>query len=209
MRRISTKGLKHGPVEAIIEVIRGDCVVDEAMAEDQCSIERLAMGPKRTLHKVAFNGNEEKVRGNLTSHGLKYRNAGTGALWVEASSCTPCVFFSSSFSGVLGSRTLRHRKIQYRILLPSARELRSLESSMKAVGIEYELLAVIPYVHQELTERQREILSIALEHGYFDDESRTSLTQLAEIIGLSPSSLSEIMRRSLKKSVNFYFDHRP
>lgn len=209
MRRISTKGLKHGPVEAIIEVVRDDCVLDEALPNGNCSIERLAVGPKRTLHKVVCHDNEEEVKRNLASRGLKYRNAGTGAIWVEGGSCTACDFFSSSFSGVLGTRTLQHRKIQYRILLPSARELRTLEASMKSIGLDYELLAVIPYVHQELTERQREILMIAMEQGYFEDNSRTSLTKLAEIIGLSPSSLSEIMRRSLKKSVNFYFNHRP
>lgn len=201
--------MKHGPVEAVIEVKRTDCLVDEALEEGSCSIERLAMGPKRTLHKVTFNGDAEEVKSRLKSHGLKYRNAGKDAIWVEASSCTTCVFFSSSFSGVLGSRTLCDKRIQYRILLPMARDLRSLEASMKNTGIEYELLEVIPYVHQELTERQREILQTALNHGYFDDRSRTSLTELAKIMDLSPSALSEILRRSLKKSVNFYFNHRP
>ena len=209
MQRIESRGLKHGPVEAIIEVSREDCLVSDALPDGTCEIERLAIGPKRTLHKVVYDGNEETIKKKLSASGLKYRNAGKGALWVDASSCTACAFLSTSFSGVLGSRTVCQERIQYRVLLPSARELRSLEASMKAVNLEHELLAIIPYVHQELTARQREILKTAFDRGYFDDHSRTSLTELAGIVGLSPSSLSEIMRRGLKKSVSFYFDHRP
>ena len=110
---------------------------------------------------------------------------------------------------MLGSRTLCDDSVQYRLLLPSLKGLRALETRMKAANLSYTILRVLPYVHQELTDRQREILNIAMESGYFESRSRISLTELSEVIGITPSSLSEILRRSLKKLVNFYFDHRP
>lgn len=167
------------------------------------------MGISTTLHKILHNEDDEDIPNLLLSENFKFRRAGAGSIWVESGSCTPCSFFSSSFLDILGSRALCNDKVQYRILLPSVKDLRSLESKMKSAGIHYEIIGIIPYVHKELTDRQREILRMAMEHGYFEDGQRTSLTQLAEIIGMSPSSLSEILRRSLKKSVSFYFDHRP
>lgn len=140
---------------------------------------------------------------------MKCRSAGNGSVWVQSPSCEPCSFFSSPFFQVLGSRSIRNSRVQYRILLPSAMELKTLEKRMKEAGLEYDIVGIVPYMHQELTDRQREILKIALDEGYFDEKFRISLTELAEIIGMSPSSLSEILRRSFKKTVDFYFDHRP
>lgn len=203
------RGLRQGPVEIIIEVVRRDCVLAKLLSDDHCQIERLTMGSKITVHKVVFEGEDHEIMTKLINKQFNTRKAGPGSLWVETSSCTSCAFFSSSLSKILGSRTLCDERIQYRTLLPSIRDLRKLETRMKSAGIEYEIMRVVPYVHKEMTERQREILSIAFNSGYFDQDSRMSLTNLAEMIGISPSSLSEILRRSLKKSVDYYFDHLP
>ncbi len=203
------RGLKQGQVEVVLEVNRSDCKIAQALAGNYCSIERLSIGPNTTLHKVRYVDDGEDIKARLTLKHFKYRSAGLGSLWVEADSCDACAFFSESFSGVLGSRTLCDNKIQYRVLLPSLKELKILESKMKKAGLEYKTLGIIPYVHQELTERQREILRIALEYGYFEEDTRMSLTDLAKILEMAPSSLSEILRRSTKKAITFYFDHRP
>lgn len=203
------RGLRQGQVEVVLEITRDDCQITQALAGNYCSIDRLGMGPNSTLHKIRFADDGEDIRARLIVKRLKYRSAGMGALWVEASSCGACAFFSESFSGVLGSRTICDNKIQFRVLLPSLKELKVLESRMKKGGIEYRIVGVIPYVHQELTERQREILRIALEYGYYEEDSRMSLTDLAKVLDMAPSSLSEILRRSVKKTINFYFDHRP
>lgn len=206
---MNLRGLKRGQVEAVVEVTRSDCVIADALAGNFCSIERLGMGPISTLHKVRFADDGEEIKARLSRKKLKYRNAGIGALWVESNSCCACAFFASSFSGILGSRTVCDNRIQYRVLLPSVKDLRSLETKLKEAGIEHKVTGIIPYMHQELTERQREVLRLALEYGYYEEDSRMSLTDLAKILDMAPSSLSEILRRSTKKTINFYFDHRP
>jgi len=45
-----------------------------------------------------------------------------------------------------------------------------------------------------LTARQEEILGTALTQGYFEFPRRISLTDLSELIGVRPSTLSEILR---------------
>jgi len=52
-----------------------------------------------------------------------------------------------------------------------------------------------PPDHQvTLTARQEQVLGTALEHGYFEFPRRTSLTGLSKLVGVRPSTLSEILR---------------
>ena len=45
-----------------------------------------------------------------------------------------------------------------------------------------------------LTARQEEILGAALAEGYFEFPRRISLTNLSELVGIRPSTFSEILR---------------
>jgi len=52
-----------------------------------------------------------------------------------------------------------------------------------------------PLDHQvALTERQEQVLGTALAQGYFEFPRRISLTGLSELVGVRPSTLSEILR---------------
>ncbi|MEM0156191.1 MAG: helix-turn-helix domain-containing protein [Thermoplasmataceae archaeon] len=206
---IELRGLKLGQVEAVIEVIREDCAISRALSDANCHTERINIGPNTTVHKISFDGDGLDIKSCLTRRKIKYRNGGVNSLWAEVDSCSTCAFFAKSFAAILGTRSLGNNTVQYRVLLPSMKDLKTLESNLKKEGIDYNSINVYPYVHQELTERQRSILRIAMEHGYFDEDNRTSLTELAERLDMAPSSLSEILRRSMKKVVMFYFDHLP
>jgi len=45
-----------------------------------------------------------------------------------------------------------------------------------------------------LTARQEQVLGTALAQGYFEFPRRISLTGLSELVGVRPSTLSEILR---------------
>ncbi|MHA1196471.1 MAG: helix-turn-helix domain-containing protein [Promethearchaeota archaeon] len=55
-----------------------------------------------------------------------------------------------------------------------------------------------------LTKRQKEILLKAYSRGYFEIPRKISLSKLAKELKISPSSLSETLRRITKKLSNFY-----
>ncbi len=48
----------------------------------------------------------------------------------------------------------------------------------------------------DLTERQREILRLALESGYYEVPARISLTDLAKAVGISKAAMSKGLRRA-------------
>ncbi|MEM0022686.1 MAG: helix-turn-helix domain-containing protein, partial [Archaeoglobaceae archaeon] len=62
-----------------------------------------------------------------------------------------------------------------------------------------------PEDKESMTFREEEILRTALEKGFFDYPKRIKLEELAKIFNISPSTLSEILRRAQKKVLERYF----
>lgn len=79
---------------------------------------------------------------------------------------------------------------------PRSEVLRVIEgahfSGVEVLGVE----AVDPSTRHVLTERQQEAAEAALRSGYYEVPRGLSLTMLADRIGVSPSALSELLRRA-------------
>ena len=58
-----------------------------------------------------------------------------------------------------------------------------------------------PVRNRELTARQKEILGTALAQGYFEFPRKLSLTGLSKLVGVKPSTLSEILRSAERKAL--------
>ena len=55
-----------------------------------------------------------------------------------------------------------------------------------------------------LTERQEEVIRVAFETGYFDFPRRVESTDLAKKLGISGSTLSEILRAAERRVFSEY-----
>ncbi len=58
-----------------------------------------------------------------------------------------------------------------------------------------------------VTKRQRELVSLALAHGYFDYPSKITIKELSEICHVSPSTLREVLIRAEKNILVEYMMH--
>lgn len=69
---------------------------------------------------------------------------------------------------------------------------------LTALGISHRLERLYRAVEpaDPLTEKQRELLVAALEHGYYDTPRETTLTALADELGMAPSTVSETLHRA-------------
>lgn len=59
--------------------------------------------------------------------------------------------------------------------------------------------ATLPGVAEGLTGRQRELLDLAWKLGYFDIPARVGLAKLADLTGLSRNTVSQHLRRALRR----------
>jgi len=123
---------------------------------------------------------------------------------VSSKRCTVCkeVARSKCFltSLVIGTQGQPHWTV-----LGGEKSYKGLVAGLEKYRVPYHLRLLKELQDSELlTHRQREILSIAYECGYFDFPKKTGLKGLALRTGVKESTLAEILRRAQKKVLRDY-----
>lgn len=87
-------------------------------------------------------------------------------------------------------------------------DLSDLGDQLDELGITYELELVQPVNRterdQHLTDRQREVLTHAFGAGYYHSPRDITLTEVAETLGISPATCSDILHRAEGKIISLY-----
>lgn len=79
-------------------------------------------------------------------------------------------------------------------------DLRQIMSKLGHEGIQARIEDVSPLDQKAtLTGRQKEIMATAMARGYFDFPRKISLTGLSQLVGVKPSTLSEILRSAERR----------
>ncbi len=195
-------------VEATIELERDDCAVSNLIFArlKHANVSRLVIGREKSLHRVKSVKSEDllDVITDLRRVSESVRKVARDVLWVEGKSCSACRFLSSSTVPVVGSRTIDQKHLAFRILVQSRKSLELLIAQMAKAGLNPKVIDIRAGQGQSLTEREKEVLLFAFNHGYFESNRQSSLTELAEKLDVSTSSLSDVMRRALRKVVEEY-----
>ena len=100
--------------------------------------------------------------------------------------------------------------LKWRVLAPTRKNLNALVKDLQTYGGYARVVSVKrPRSWQRmLTKKQAEVLNAAIKHGYFDTPKRISTKELARELGISPSTLSETLRRALKRVLELNADGR-
>jgi predicted DNA binding protein len=93
---------------------------------------------------------------------------------------------------------------QLTIIAADRVSLRKLVERMEGMGYEVRVLKISSKLKGSLTAKQKRIVQLAFEYGYFDYPRRIRQRELAKLCGISSSSLSEILRRAEKGAVKAY-----
>jgi predicted DNA binding protein len=88
----------------------------------------------------------------------------------------------------------------WRFIARKASDFRQVLSQLEREGIEARIEDVAPLERKAtLTGRQKEIMATAVARGYFEFPRKISLTGLSELVGVKPSTLSEILRSAERR----------
>jgi predicted DNA binding protein len=81
-------------------------------------------------------------------------------------------------------------------------------STLEALNFELKILGMERYRRRTsvLTERQEMALWLALEAGFFDYPKKIDISELSRKLKISPSTLSEIIRRGIRRLLEYYFE---
>jgi predicted DNA binding protein len=93
-----------------------------------------------------------------------------------------------------------HQPASWRFIVRRTSDLRQILSRLRREGVEARIEDVSPLYHKAtLTGRQKEIVATAVSKGYFEFPRRISLTGLSQLVGVRPSTLSEILRSAERR----------
>jgi len=95
--------------------------------------------------------------------------------------------------------------VEWTIAFTGREALTELLDRLKDDKVEVKILKLASVADVEtLTSHQRSVVEIALDGGYFDYPRRITLRQLAKKVGVSASTVSEVLRRAEKKILSAY-----
>jgi predicted DNA binding protein len=125
---------------------------------------------------------------------------------VTTARCEICRILTDSDVFLISAESRESGKVEWTIVLSDKAVLKGIFDHLKNKGVEAELIKLTKIDDKEsLTERQDKIAKVAFERGYFDYPKRISLRELARMFEVSPSTLSEILRKGQRKIVLDYF----
>ena len=88
----------------------------------------------------------------------------------------------------------------WRFIARKTSDFRQVLTRLSKEGIETRIEDVAPLERKAtLTGRQKEIMATAVAQGYFEFPRKLSLTGLSELVGVKPSTLSEILRSAERR----------
>ncbi|MEE9268383.1 MAG: helix-turn-helix domain-containing protein [Thermoplasmata archaeon] len=121
---------------------------------------------------------------------------------VTTRSC-PCLAPVLPHSNVVQATVTGKDRMRWTLLLDGGTSLRELTQDLKERGIDFRFEEVTKLRDvARLTERQEEVLQAALDLGFYDIPRRTGLRELAQLFGVSPRAVSEVLRRAHRRAVS-------
>ena len=152
---------------------------------------------------------EEAIRQTpLNMEARQVRKGGKTLVWFESEGCNICNTILSQGSFLVSGRTSNNTGMIFSFITPHQDAYRSIIMNLKDKGCKVKVLRVrrANIVEKVLTPSQERTLWIALKAGYFDYPRRISTEELSRILGISGSTLSEILRRGIRRLLEHYFE---
>ncbi len=137
----------------------------------------------------------ESKRGRMVGS-LLTKSVFCGMVMSSSSFCRTCLF---------QSKAKPDGTVEWTIAFTGREALTELLDRLKDEKVDVKILRLTSVADVDsLTSRQRNIVEIALEEGYFDYPRRITLRKLANKVGVSASTVSEVLRRAEKKILSTY-----
>ncbi len=143
----------------------------------------------------------------LKTIGLKNESEDKASIWFESEGCEICNTILSTDAFLVSGKSMADYTIMYSFMVPSFEAYQQIVTTMETNGLKVNVLKMGKFEPQAgvLTEKQERIFWLALKGGFFDYPRKIDTVELAAKLGISPSTLSEITRRGMRRLLENYF----
>ncbi|MGD6852806.1 MAG: helix-turn-helix domain-containing protein [Candidatus Bathyarchaeia archaeon] len=132
---------------------------------------------------------------------------GKSAVWLESPGCGVCNTILAHDAFLVSGKSIQDNLITYSFMVPTHNAFKKIIEDLEKSGHKVNVLKVGKFEQQigVLTENQERIFWLALRSGFFDYPRQIGMAELSAKIGISPATLSEIMRRGTRRLLEHYF----
>ncbi|MGQ0796556.1 MAG: helix-turn-helix domain-containing protein [Methanobacteriota archaeon] len=125
---------------------------------------------------------------------------------IQVRDCHACQALSDSDCFLTDATATADGGLEWHILASKRASVNAFVATLTQRGIEVELVGIRSAGAQgELTDRQQRVLDIAYRLGYYELPKKINLSNLASKLGVSKSTLSEMLRIGEAKILHTYF----
>lgn len=123
--------------------------------------------------------------------------------------CAGCKSLMGSNCFLISASSGEDGLVEWRLLVGTQESLSNLTDTLEENGCEVHLVKSKRIVKRMLTNRQKEIISIAFKEGYYDVPKKTTIHNLAQSFNVAQSTLAEIIQRGERKIIGEYLHRSP
>jgi predicted DNA binding protein len=202
------------PYHVVLEVENRQCAISKRLAPLGLKHIKVAdirsSSPKSVKHLIELDPAEVRQIKNPPAE-LKAiaqsKGVGKSSIWLESEGCGVCHTILSSDAFLVSGKSLEDCTIMYSFMVPSFEAFQKIVSALEAAGLKVKVLKMGKFEPKKgvLTEKQESIFWLALKGGFFDYPRKIDTVELAAKLGISPSTLSEITRRGMRRLLESYF----
>ena len=125
---------------------------------------------------------------------------------LQVRDCRACHTLAESECFLTDATAAKAGGLEWHILAPDRAAVKNLVATLRQRGLAVEIASIrSARAAGLLTDRQQSVISLAYKLGFFEYPKKVNLTQLAKKLGVSKSTLSEIMRTGEAKILHAYF----
>ncbi len=200
------------PYHVTVEVENKDCKGLEIL--ENSGVEKYSLvdirgaprGPTRHLFKTPTEGLNRLPKQFFVKHTTESGKA-TSA-WFNTDGCNVCNAILSNGSFLISAKHIKGRTIIYSFVAPSFKAYKNIISAFEERNIKFKILEIGKFRSESvtLTEKQERTLWLALKMGFFDYPRKITMLQLSKRLGVGLSSLSEMLRRGMRRLAEDHFE---
>jgi hypothetical protein len=120
--------------------------------------------------------------------------------------CIICKAITLTNSYLTYVRGFPDHNVEIHLIIRQEKDLKTLLATFEQSTWNVELISKTHVTARNLvTTREEDVIKTALEHGYYDFPKKVNLRELADSLGISHSTLNEILHRGEKKILREYY----
>ncbi len=154
-----------------------------------------------------LDGVVQEIRRHPSVGGVRVdsRQPGSVSLRVNVARCKACEVLVRSKAFMVFPVEVRKGRMKWLLVTDNHRTIAGLSRELLEYGCDVRLERVTPLRGAHLlTQRQEEVLRTAFAAGYFDYPKKMNSARLADALGISVSTLSEVMRAAQRRILSEY-----